>query len=311
MDTLTKKYVLIYIILQKKETKMDKTSMQNDKIIAFDRNGERPDVHRLLGSMPEFHRRYGLWIINAGCGVRSAENGFFSCNFRKFEFYSISHLFSGKGRCWIDGKGECDMRSGQLVIVTPGTLNRYGGYDGEPYVEDSIRFIGPVADMLRNAGILQSGVYEFASARKLLLIAELIQDPSNDAQLRANIMLQKLLVDLYLEQRKSVIASPVEELLETIKSRPDYWWTVEEMANFCNLSPDQFRRNFQQHTGLLPKNYVEELKLRQAAELLISTDLSITEVAKRLGYRDPYHFSRRFKNFSGVSPEHYRRRFRR
>ena len=104
-------------------------------------------------------------------------------------------------------------------------------------------------------------------------------------------------------------APPVEELLEAIKSRPKHWWTVEEMAEFCNLSPDQFRRNFRQHTGMLPKSYVEEFKLRQAAELLVSTALPVSEVAGRLGYRDPYHFSRRFKNFSGISPERYRREF--
>lgn len=288
---------------------MDKNRMGNDKIIAFDFNAERPDIHRLLMPMPEFHRRYGLWIINASTAGRSPVDGFHACRPRKFEFYSISHLIDGAGRCWIDGRGECEMKPGQLVAVSPGTLNRYGGDCGRPYVEDSIRFTGPVADMLYHSGVLRDGVCEFGTARKLLPIAELIQDPSNDAQINANITLQKLLVDLYFERRRSSGAPPVEELLEAIKSRPKHWWTVEEMAEFCNLSSDQFRRNFRQHTGMLPKSYVEEFKLRQAAELLVSTALPVSEVAGRLGYRDPYHFSRRFKNFSGISPERYRREF--
>ncbi|MBS1369397.1 MAG: helix-turn-helix transcriptional regulator [Lentisphaeria bacterium] len=283
--------------------------MNNDKIIAFDRNTERPDVHRLLRKLPEFHSRYGLWIINAGTAGRSPENGFNTCHPRKFEFYSISHLIEGAGRCWIDGHGECDVTPGRLVIITPGTLNRYGGTAEKPYIEDSIRFTGPVADMLRNSGILQDGVWEFGSARRLLPIAELIQDPSNDAQINANITLQKLLVDLYFERRKTSSVTPVEELLEAVKARPDHWWTVEEMAEYCNLSADQFRRNFERHTGMRPKKYLEEFKLRQAAELLVSSPLPIAEVAVRLGYRDPYHFSRRFKLFAGVSPEHYRREF--
>ena len=235
---------------------MDKNRMGNDKIIAFDFNAERPDIHRLLMPMPEFHRRYGLWIINASTAGRSPVDGFHACRPRKFEFYSISHLIDGAGRCWIDGRGECEMKPGQLVAVSPGTLNRYGGDCGRPYVEDSIRFTGPVADMLYHSGVLRDGVCEFGTARKLLPIAELIQDPSNDAQINANITLQKLLVDLYFERRRSSGAPPVEELLEAIKSRPKHWWTVEEMAEFCNLSPDQFRRNFRQHTGMLPKSYV-------------------------------------------------------
>lgn len=58
-----------------------------------------------------------------------------------------------------------------------------------------------------------------------------------------------------------------------------------------------------------PKRYLEEFKLRQAAELLVSGSLPVAEIAARLGYRDPYHFSRRFKHFAGVSPERYRREF--
>ena len=288
---------------------MDKNRMANDKIICYEQGAERPNVHRLLGTMPEFHRRYGLWIINAGCAGRSPVDGFAACRVRKFEFYSISHLVDGGGRCWIDGRGECVLHPGHLVVITPGLLNRYGGDGGKPYIEDSIRFTGPVADMLCNAGILRGGVCEFGAARKLLPIAELIQDPSNDAQINANITLQKLLVDLYFEQRRSRAPSPVEALLETIKANPAHWWTVEEMAEFCNLSADQFRRNFLSHTGMRPKNYVEEFKLRLAAEQLLSTPLPVAEVAERLGYRDPYHFSRRFKNFAGVSPERYRREF--
>ena len=288
---------------------MDKNRMSNDKIIGFDFSTERPDVHRLLRKMPELHARYGLWIINAGAAGRSQENGFALCRPRKFEFYSISHLIEGAGRCWIEGRGECDVHPGQLVTITPGVLNRYGGTAGLPYVEDSIRFIGPVADMLRNSGILRDGVCDFGNARRLLPIMEMIQDPSHDAQINANITLQKLLVDLHLERSRDSSVTPVEELIEAVKARPAHWWTVEEMAEFCNLSTDQFRRNFERRTGMRPKRYIEEFKLRQAAELLICDTSSVAEIAARLGYHDPYHFSRRFKLFAGISPEHYRREF--
>ena len=283
--------------------------MSNDKIIGFDFHLERPDVHRLLQKMPELHARYGLWIINAGAASRSGENGFAQCRPRKFEFYSISHLIEGAGHCWIDSCGEWDVHPGQLVIITPGVLNRYGGTASKPYIEDSIRFTGPIADMLHNSGILQDGVWDFGNARKLLPIMEMIQDPSRDAQINANITLQKLLVDLYFERNRNSSVTPVEELLEAVKARPEHWWTVEEMAEFCNLSTDQFRRNFEQRTGMRPKRYLEEFKLRQAADLLVSGSVPVAEVASRLGYRDPYHFSRRFKLFAGVSPERYRREF--
>ena len=60
------------------------------------------------------------------------------------------------------------------------------------------------------------------------------------------------------------------------------------------------------HTGMLPKQYIEELKIRLAAALLLDSRLTVTEIAARFGYLDPYHFSRRFKQRVGVSPEKYR-----
>ena len=81
------------------------------------------------------------------------------------------------------------------------------------------------------------------------------------------------------------------------------------MAEMCNLSIDQLRRVFFQRTGVKPKIYVDRLKLNRAAEYLVSSKQPISEVAERFGYRDQYHFSRRFKAVMGVSPQRYRNSF--
>ena len=78
------------------------------------------------------------------------------------------------------------------------------------------------------------------------------------------------------------------------------------MAELCNLSENQFRRVFNQHTGMSPKRYVDKLRMQQACEILSSTVSPIAEVAHQFGYSDPYHFSRRFKDIIGLSPENYR-----
>jgi AraC-like DNA-binding protein len=84
---------------------------------------------------------------------------------------------------------------------------------------------------------------------------------------------------------------------------------VAELAELRGISSDRLRREFLQHTGLLPKNYLEQFKLRQAANFLVSTSASVTETAMRYGYMDRYHFSRRFKMLFGISPDQYRKLF--
>ena len=229
---------------------MDKKRMSNDKIII----SASPPIHRLVAQMPEFNRRYGLWIINASFAVRSAPDGFARCPERKFEFYSISHLIEGGGRLWIEQQDEQELTPGTLVVITPGIRNRYGG-NGLPYVEDSIRFCGPVADMMAASGILVSGAYELGTVRRLCPIIEQIADPSRDAQIHANIQLQNLLTELYFSNRERSRSSQMEELLQLIQNDLQRWWTVEELAELASLSSEVLRRRFLAHTGMLPKAY--------------------------------------------------------
>ena len=99
----------------------------------------------------------------------------------------------------------------------------------------------------------------------------------------------------------------MEALLETIrKAPPEHWWRVTELAELIGVSADTLRREFLRVTGLLPKAYIEQFKLRQAAEMLLTGKLSVSETALHFGYRDCYHFSRRFKFVFGLSPANYR-----
>jgi YesN/AraC family two-component response regulator len=60
---------------------------------------------------------------------------------------------------------------------------------------------------------------------------------------------------------------------------------------------------------MLPKLYIDRLKIQKAAELLMSNRLKVIDIAERLGYVDQYHFSRRFKKLTGLSPRRYRQTF--
>jgi AraC-like DNA-binding protein len=81
----------------------------------------------------------------------------------------------------------------------------------------------------------------------------------------------------------------------------------DELAECCNLSASQFHRIFALAMGIAPMEYVRNLRIRRAQQLLITTDLTIGEITRLAGYSDPFIFSRYFKHKSGLSPEHYRR----
>ncbi|HCE46278.1 MAG TPA: hypothetical protein DET40_22255 [Lentisphaeria bacterium] len=281
---------------------MDK-SIINNAIIKHDGCG----VHRIPDGRQKVHGEYGLWICrytrDGSSPPRDPPN-----EPRYFEFYCISHLIRGRGWYWVPGKPLEPFVEGEAVLVTPRFIHCYSGL-GADYVEDTVCFTGIVADCLYRTGLFKDGIIGIGKARRLLPIIEKVSDPSRNSQIQANIELQKLIVDLYFENRdlKDKGRHPfLNALIEGIKSSPGKLWTVSAMAEFCSLSEAQFRRVFYGHTGTSPKNYVDRLKIMQAAENLSNSTESVADIAIQFGYSDPFHFSRRFKQITGLSPENYR-----
>ena len=273
-------------------------------------SGNNYEVHAIPAGkrMEDIHRNYGLWIIRYHSGGGKI-NSFFSCRKRYFQYYALTHMYDGSGCFWLEkDDSRQDIQPGDALMVTPGTVHRYGGVNDAKFIEDSVNFCGPVADMLFNSGIISNGVYSLGRVRKLKLIIDFFSDPSVDSQICANIELQKLLVELYLNKKNKVASGHplLEDLLLEIRSYPRKWWSVEEMAEICNLSVDQMRRIFFQRTGVTPKLYVDRIKLNSAAELLLAGETGISEIASLYGYKDQYHFSRRFKEIMGMAPRDYR-----
>ncbi|OGV35312.1 MAG: hypothetical protein A2020_06220 [Lentisphaerae bacterium GWF2_45_14] len=258
----------------------------------------------------KIHESYGLWICKIFSKI--VFPGRNEIHPRAFDFYCISHLVEGTGWYWSRKRGSITpIETGQGVISAPGFVQFYTGYNCA-YVEDSICFAGPVADMLFKTGIIKNGVIDIGLNRRLMPIIDIASDPSSDSQIKANSMLVSLLTELYLENRKnknSSLLSKIDELLGKMTSNPENNWSIKEMAEYCNLSVNHFRRIFYKQTGLKPKEYQDTIKTEQAKMLICSSENSISSIAETLGYSDQYHFSRRFKEITGLSPSKFRIEF--
>lgn len=254
-------------------------------------------------------RKYGLWICKFARNSRSPARVFENRQFRCFDFYDLSHMFKGHG--WYlsaDSDKVVEVNPGEGIMVAPGFLHNYGGWDSD-YVEDAISFCGPVADYLFDCGIIRNGVLQIGENRRLLQIIELVLKNSHDSMIKANMALQALLGDLYFENKNSSRSASdklFERLFAEIRKAPDRWWSIAEMAEFCNLSVTHFKRIFKAKTGSTAKQYVDNFKLQIAMEKLRSPLSSIKQISEGLGYSDQFHFSRRFKQLSGLSPEKFR-----
>ena len=70
------------------------------------------------------------------------------------------------------------------------------------------------------------------------------------------------------------------------------------MAGYCNLSPTYFSRKFRLITGQTFKEHVNYIRLRQATQMLLMTDNSITKIAMLCGFGSSNYFKDLFKKFT-------------
>lgn len=110
--------------------------------------------------------------------------------------------------------------------------------------------------------------------------------------------LSALFLDLY-SPRQATISEVVENHLHSDLS-------LEELAGLSGLSLSTFKREFQKQFRDTPANYLKDKRLEETQKLLLKTDLSVSEICYRVGFKDIAHFSRSFKQKYQVSPSAFR-----
>ncbi|SFD54655.1 AraC-like ligand binding domain-containing protein [Bacillus sp. OV194] len=78
--------------------------------------------------------------------------------------------------------------------------------------------------------------------------------------------------------------------------------TIEDMAKRARLSPSRFSALFREHFGMSPYQYLLQLRIQHAEELLINSTLKLHQIAEYCGFADAQHFSKAFKKNTGRTP---------
>lgn len=83
------------------------------------------------------------------------------------------------------------------------------------------------------------------------------------------------------------------------------------LAKLVHLSTSRFGAIFKAVLGKAPGEYIQSHRIEMARQLLALTDLGVHEIGRKVGFGDPFHFSRIFKQYCRVSPKLYRQNIRR
>lgn len=84
--------------------------------------------------------------------------------------------------------------------------------------------------------------------------------------------------------------------------------SLSDLAAQASVTPEHLCRLFAQSGHPSPMAWLWNVRIRHGLGMLRSTGLSVEEIARQCGFRSPFHFSRKVKEFTGLSPTEYRRR---
>jgi AraC-like DNA-binding protein len=227
--------------------------------------------------------------------------------------HHLTLVASGVATFHINGETVI-LRRGTMLFTSPKCEQTYGYDPGEPPTVLTVRFDPQAhhADMVLPQPP-PHGCYFAVTPNKNTAFLELMEqlfrcwirrtDPIADRA--ACWTLQSLLWALYEESFQTHSGSwdlLMEDVQMMLDSDPEGERSIADLARQVGLSAGHFSRRFHRHAGITAKSYQFQSRMRHARDLLHEEGLSVKEVAARLGYSDPFVFSRQFKKIWGVPP---------
>ncbi len=113
-------------------------------------------------------------------------------------------------------------------------------------------------------------------------------------------------LEIFNKLNPQYFKTKADEILNYISQNTHERLKIEDIANHFKYSEKQLRRIILHKTGLLPKKYIETVKLKKACELLTTTDYTIDFISSSLGYPYASQFMKAFKGTYKMPPTEYR-----
>lgn len=100
----------------------------------------------------------------------------------------------------------------------------------------------------------------------------------------------------------------LEKAIEYVEEHYADSFKIVDLATECHMSETHFRRIFQQKMNMTPVEYVNFVRVKKACELIDKTDISMEDVAEKVGFVTPSTFNRNFRRIIGTSPYQWKKR---
>lgn len=250
------------------------------------------------------------------CLAQRAEGGFYFPG-EQHQPMELVWLKKGTLHNYCGGEDQL-LHARELLLIPPGQWHIQYADETVQFLTVSFLWEGQALDTLTGRAIRPGPEAE----RELkLLEQELGHDrPGKDEALHAALKL--LLIHLQRqsgEGREPRRPSPaaeqmqrqlIDKAMQTVSARIRERLSVAELAAAVNVSQTHLTNLFQRYLGVAPAKYITRIRVEECKALLTRGELSVGEIAQRMGYSSIPHFCKQFRQWTGLSPTAFARQSR-
>jgi len=283
---------------------MRKEGFMGQKLIVFPEN-----IQQQLSVAP---LTKGLHITNIGYFPKAGAH--LVTRDEPISQYIQIYCHHGEGWCKLNEKKQT-IKAGQYFIIPANTPHSYGSYKNSSWEVSWVHFDGGICcDLAANlcdnkyGSAIDGGELTHAFELFADIISRLERGLTLDSCSYASMRIWNFFADIIHYRNISAEGDQdaVQQAIDIMYEHVEGQLNLDDVSEQVDLSPTYLCRTFKNKTGHSPIDYFIRLKIQRACQYLDLTDLRVKEVSLKVGYDDPYYFSRIFKKIMGCSPAKYR-----
>ena len=254
----------------------------------------------------------GLVVANCGCSQTEPLHSFGPALKPNFV---IHFVLSGKGVFSIGGKNY-QLEAGGGFLIPPGELAFYQADEKEPWTYIWVGFSGSKAQeyiqgigLSGHAPIFQSEEQEALYACVKDMMEHNTYSVANELRRvgQLQIFLSMIARENFMEEEVGKGNQYVKRAIDFIQSNYHFPIKVTDVADYVCINRSYLYSLFQEALKMSPQQFLSSYRITKAAELLLTSSLSVESIALSVGYNAPFVFTKAFKQIKGMSPTAYRK----